>query len=365
MRHSPILLHDSFTAPGERENLARTLTQLTGAVLWTARFDPGAFPEGFFAGRPPLDMRAFEKYPELAKRSETACLRKCFEDFPASAPPLALFTGDASLMAWPRISGRRVFYCHTPPRLLFDRREEHLKGLPALERPRRRAFLWSFGRAWARAARSMDLIIAASQNAAHRLGEFLQLDSAVVPPPVDTGGFAWTGQGDYFLCMAEADGSQREDLLVEAFAAMPGERLVVASPDSGLPSLAERAKDLPNIELRERTGAQGLRELAGRCRAVLHFPLDEDFGPAPVWAMASGKPVIGVACGGVLEVAQDGRTGLLVRKSPSPGDVAEAVRAMTAGRALSMREACEERARRFGQAAFGSRILALLELPGA
>ena len=50
--------------------------------------------------------------------------------------------------------------------------------------------------------------------------------------------------------------------------------------------------------------------------------------------MAAGKPVIGVAEGGLLETILDGETGILVRANPGPQHVAEAVRAMTPERGL-------------------------------
>lgn len=360
MRHSPIVLHDSFVTPGGPERLAQSLAAMTGAVLWTARFDPQAFPDGFFADRPPLDMRAAEKYPDLARRSDMACLWKCFTEFPASSVPMALFSGTASPMAWRRITGRRVHYCPGLPDFLYSGRDAHLKSLPVFERPARAAFLWAFERAYAKALRAMDLVIAASQTAAHRLGEELQLDSVVLRPPVDTEGFGWTGQEGFFLCVAGAEGSQREELLVESFRATPEARLMAVSLESNLDDLRALAEGVPNVQVKGLVDMAGLRALAGSCLCAVHLPRGGDFEPGPVWAMASGKPVIGVAEGELPELAQDQKSGLFVRKNPGPEHVAEVLRAMTLERAHSMRRACEERAQRFGAAAFASRAMELL-----
>jgi glycosyltransferase involved in cell wall biosynthesis len=56
----------------------------------------------------------------------------------------------------------------------------------------------------------------------------------------------------------------------------------------------------PNIEFCGRVSAGELRELYAHCRALL-MPGEEDFGIVPVEAMASGKPVIALGRGGVLE----------------------------------------------------------------
>ena len=73
---------------------------------------------------------------------------------------------------------------------------------------------------------------------------------------------------------------------------------------------------------------------------------------SPVEAMSAGKPVIGVAEGGLLETVVDGETGILVAAPPTVESVVDAVNRMTAQRALAMREACEARARLFSKALF-------------
>jgi glycosyltransferase involved in cell wall biosynthesis len=53
-----------------------------------------------------------------------------------------------------------------------------------------------------------------------------------------------------------------------------------------------------------------LVDLFQRCHAYL-VPGIEDFGIAPVEAMAAGKPVVGFRAGGVTETVIDGQTGVL------------------------------------------------------
>ena len=81
---------------------------------------------------------------------------------------------------------------------------------------------------------------------------------------------------------------------------------------------------------------------------------------SPVESMAAGKPVIGVAEGGVLETVQPGETGLLLPASPGVSDLIEAVKALPLERALAMRQACEARAAEFGAAKFADSMRAIV-----
>jgi len=98
----------------------------------------------------------------------------------------------------------------------------------------------------------------------------------------------------------------------------------------------------------------------GNAIASIYIPIDEDFGMSPVESMASGKPVIGVREGGLLETVIHGETGLLVSPDPSEEDLIKAVREMGAKTALGMRGICEARARRFTKEIFVDEISAVL-----
>ena len=361
MRQSPLILHDAFAFPGGGEKVAQSLAEITGGILWTARFDQAAFPADFFRDRPPMDMRARERYPDLVRYSETACFWKCFADFPRCSPPYAIFSGSLAPMAYRRISGKKILYCHTPPRILYDQRDYYLQSQSATKRSAYKAFLWAFERSYAKAARSMDLIVSNSQNVAHRLGRYLQLDSAIVPPPVSTGDFSWLGQEDFYLSTARVDRLKRVEVIVEAFLGMPDKRLVVVSGGSELERIRAMAASASNIEVRGWVSANELRQLTGKCLSTIYIPRDEDFGISPVESMAAGKPVIGVAEGGLLETILENKTGVLIRPNPSSQDVAQAVQAMTPELALSMREACQIQAAKFDEAAFKEKMLKLIE----
>ena len=114
----------------------------------------------------------------------------------------------------------------------------------------------------------------------------------------------------------------------------------------------ELADGAPNIHFAGWCGDSRLRRLIQQSIATVYLPKDEDFGLSPVESMAAGKPVIGVAEGGLNETILDGETGLLLPSNPTQQDVMDAVQRLNADTAASMRERCEQRAKNFSGQVF-------------
>ena len=81
-------------------------------------------------------------------------------------------------------------------------------------------------------------------------------------------------------------------------------------------ALKERANK--NITFLGEVAQQELPRYLSRCRAFI-FPGEEDFGIAPVEAMASGRPVIAYGKGGALETVSEGVTGLFFGAQTAAG----------------------------------------------
>src|SRR5204863_9072207 len=84
----------------------------------------------------------------------------------------------------------------------------------------------------------------------------------------------------------------------------------------------------PTVRFLGRVERPRLVELIEHCHAYL-VPGEEDFGIAPVEAMAAGKPVAALARGGAAETVIDGRTGVLFAQ-PTADSLVEALERMEA-----------------------------------
>ncbi|MCS7059937.1 MAG: glycosyltransferase, partial [Anaerolineae bacterium] len=164
-------------------------------------------------------------------------------------------------------------------------------------------------RAWERrAAQRVDQFIAISRAVQHRIRTYYGRDSIIIYPPVQINRFAVsTTHADYFLIVSRLLPYKRIDLAVEACnrLRLP---LVIAGDGRDRPRLERLAG--PSVRFLGRVDEATLHQLLAGCRAFL-FPGLEDFGIAPIQAMACGKPVIAYAGGGALDTVIDGVTGLL------------------------------------------------------
>jgi glycosyltransferase involved in cell wall biosynthesis len=252
--------------------------------------------------------------------------------------------------------GRNVYYCHTPPRFVYDLRSHYLESLPAWQRPLLNALIGLVQPRYESAIALMDTVVANSKNVRSRVQRYLDRDALVVYPPCDTQGYQWLADGDYFLSTARLEPYKRVDLILEAFLKLPNHQLVVASGGSDERRLRKIARGAANIDFIGWQSAERLRDLVGRARATIYVPRDEDFGMSPVESMAAGKPVIGVSEGGLLETVRDGETGLLLPRDPDCQQLIEAILHMRPDRARAMRVACQEHAQVFSFESFRQRI---------
>ncbi len=169
-------------------------------------------------------------------------------------------------------------------------------------------------------------LFATSANVAARLEGSTGLAAEVLPHPPQELAYHDRGPGDFLLSVGRLDRAKRVDLLIEAVAAEPSLRVVIAGegPDRHRLEQLVAARGIGGrVRFAGRVPGEELAELYATCFATFYAPIDEDFGMGPFESFLSGKPVITATdAGGPLEVVHDGSTGRVV--APEPAAVAAA-----------------------------------------
>lgn len=168
----------------------------------------------------------------------------------------------------------------------------------------------------------------------------------VVYPPVETRKFYFKPPEGYYLTVSRLEPLKRVDLIVEAFKRMRDKELVIVGDGPQRNYLERLASGFQNIKFAGKIVDQKeLADLYAKCIAFIFMSKFEDFGIAPIEAMAAGKPVIAANEGGPAETISNKRTGILIE--PTVDNIIQAVRYLTPGRAILMRNNCRKRARKY------------------
>jgi glycosyltransferase involved in cell wall biosynthesis len=318
------LVHDYLTQRGGAERVVLALAEAHPvAPVFTSLFDPGATFPGFVGHDVrtlPLDrVRLLRDHHRLA--------------LPVLAPAFSRLEVDAdvavcSSSGWAhgaKVTGRKVVYCHTPARWLYQR-DRYLGGTSGAASAVLSVLAPALRRWDRRAAASADRYVVNSREVRRRVADLYSIDAEVVPPPVviDTDAEAEAYPGldpGFLLCVSRLLPYKNVDVVCDAFAAMPGRRLVVVGTGPLADRLAEAAPD--NVLLAGHVEDAVLRWLY-RHAVGLVAPSYEDFGLTPIEAAAFGQPTAALRFGGYLDTVVDGRTGVFFDE-PSPAAVASAV----------------------------------------
>ena len=225
-----------------------------------------------------------------------------------------------------------ISYVHTPMRYAWDQMNTYLKKSKlskfGFEIPIRYMLYklreWDFY-----SSQRLDYIIANSNFTAKRIKKYWGLESDVINPPVDTKRFKYNNQrGDYYISVNRLVPNKRVDLLIKAFNKLNLPLIIIG--DGPERSKLKKISNT-NIKFLRKITDKEVENYMSKCRAFVYAGI-EDFGIAPVEAMASGAPVIAYGRGGILDtvncyneqVKEKISTGLLFKKQTSE-DIIDAI----------------------------------------
>ncbi|MCB8944215.1 MAG: glycosyltransferase [Ardenticatenaceae bacterium] len=249
-----------------------------------------------------------------------------------------------------------ICYCLTPTRYVWRYKQyAEQEQLGWLTRKVLPPFL-TFLRQWDRlAADRVDHFVAISEEVRRRIAKVYRRESTIIYPPVDTARFEPSNRvEDFYLMVGRLVPYRRLDLLIEAFNRL-GRPLLIAGTGRDRERLEAMAK--ANIKFLGYVPDSELCDLLSRCRAFM-FPGEEDFGIAPIQAMAAGRPVIAYAGGGVLDSIVHGETGYLFAEQ-SVNAIIQAVEAFDPDSVSPAR--CRRQAEMFDTAVFKREMTSFID----
>lgn len=323
------IVHDGLATAGGGGGAERVLETLHGLL-------PAApiYTTVYSASRMPAEMRNWDIRPSFLQwfPGGPDAYMRYFPLFPCAAESLDLRGFDLVISCSHAVAKGvvtdpgtyHVCVCYSPLRYVWDMYQEYrelesLSGFQRLMLP----WLVHYLRTWdALSSARVDEFVAISHYVRKRIEKYYRRRARVIHPPVrmlKSGG----QPSDYYLVVSRLVAYKRIDLVVDAFNRL-GWPLVVIGDGKERQALEQRAG--ANVQFLGRLSDDAVREYMRGARGFV-FPGIEDFGIAPVEAMAAGVPVIALARGGAAETVRDGETGVLFDQQSSEALVAALERA--------------------------------------
>ena len=347
-------MHDYLTQRGGAERVVLSLmAAFPGARLVTSVYDPATtFPE---FGQYDVETTWLNKVPMFR-----ADPRRAMPFLPMAFSGVELDGVDVvicSSSGWShgvRTDAPKIVYCHNPARWLYQRHQyvgEHGPLVRSFVKVLSPYLKW-----WdQRAATSATTYLANSVAVAGRIHREYGITAEIVPPAITIDPTAdhrpLVGlEPGFLLTVSRARGYKNVDVVCEAMADLPDERLVVLG---GLPS-GSWSPRLTGVS--DLTDAE-LRWLYANCSAVVAAS-HEDFGLTPIEGYTFGKPAVCLRAGGFLDTMVEGTTGVFFDQL-TPASVADGVRALRAADVTA--DDILDHAAGYGFDAFRDRVVAVAE----
>lgn len=214
-------------------------------------------------------------------------------------------------------NAKHICYCYTPMRYVWDYWPQWLEE--RAHNPISRLYInwlthrlriWDY-----ESSKGVDKWIAISRTVAQRIRKYYHQPSTMVYSGIiDTAKF-WNPKAtklDYYITVSTLTSYKKVDLAIVACIASKRKLMIVGDgPDAG--RLKKLAEGHDNIVFMGRVSEEAKIQYLQEARGLI-FANEEDFGIAPLEAVAAGTPVIAYQKGGLTETIQEGKSGLFFAK---------------------------------------------------
>jgi glycosyltransferase involved in cell wall biosynthesis len=324
------IAHDYLTQRGGAERVVLAMLRaFPGATIYTTLYDPdGTYPEFRDAH---IVTSPLNRVGMLRRHHRAALPLLPFAARHLRLPEDVVIVSSSGWAHGFNARGRRIVYCYSPARWLYQT-DTYVGGparssLPGLVLLAMRPFLKRWDR---RQAAKADTYLAISREVQERIRETYGRASEVLPAPHSADADAPTSavaaledwaEAGYHLVVSRLLPYKNVDAAVEAFAALPDERLVVV----GRGPEKERLQRLrgSNVRMLEQLTDEEIRWIYAHATTLL-APSIEDYGLTPLEAGVYGKPTLALRGGGYLDTIAEGLSGAFF-EAPTSEAIAAAV----------------------------------------
>ncbi len=212
-------------------------------------------------------------------------------------------------------NAKHIWYCHSPTHFYWDKYDEYIKnpgfgifnpiailGLKILVKLLRKRDY--------KVAQLPDIVVANSTHIQQKIKQYYGRESIIIHPPVNIErfqAFANSFKRSGYITVGRQTPYKRTNIIVEACTKLNVPLTIIGyGPEHE--SLKKIASS--NCIFIKNASSEQVEELLPKAKAFL-FAAEEDFGIAPVEALAAGTPVIAYGKGGTLDYVIDGETGIL------------------------------------------------------
>lgn len=307
------LVHDFLLKLGGGERVLKVLAEMyPDAPIYTLLYDEKAVGSVFPRER--IVTSSLHNYPEFIRNRHKFLfpkMPKAIENFNFDGFDTVISSSSAYAhgIITP-LNTRHISYCHSPMRYAWDYTHEYMSEQNAgVLKQIVAQYMLNKVRVWDKAAADRpDLYLANSRNVWRRIKKYYDLDSTILYPPVDVQRFKpQTKHEGFFLIVSTLTPYKKIDRAIHLFNRIKRQLIIIGDgPQRGyLQSIAG-----PTIDFLGFKDDSVVADYMQNCRAFI-FPGEEDFGIAPIEAMAAGKPVLGYGKGGLLETVTPGVSGEL------------------------------------------------------
>ncbi len=322
-----VMAQSNLTLMGGAERVLLKIAQHYNAKIYTAEYDRRSTFEGFKDIEIEVIGKGLPRFLPYGRVAQGLDYGLSFYNFQVK-DDYDVINAHMSPSHWiRRKNGKVLWYCHTPPRDIYDLYKYRLSVKRPYQRP-----VYALGAGGVRIidqhiVKKIEGIVANSENTKGRIARYYKREDAIVlPGGIEYKDFSSDGDLRYFVYPSRFSPNKRQEYAIEAFKRFKrisrgrgSYRLVLCGPvsrDRGLQEYYTKVKELAaktkGVVMLGNVSEKRLRHLMGNSTAVLYTPIDEDYGLVPLEGMASCKPVIAVNEGGPASTISDGKTGFLV-----------------------------------------------------